>query len=213
MAMLFLGGNLKRKENLSARLGDILSYLYIASAVLKYNKDHDEPESDDAFVKWSLDYSLFYMQQQLNYFLLNFPYQVIATPLRWLIFPFWRNYRLPSDSLALKLSASMMQPSEFRERITAHCVLSDDPADAIGRVETAWLAMIKVEPLLSKLELAVKQGVIDKSYGMHLKIKLALDNEIISKDDADQLSEYENMRFDAMQVDDFSSAELTGKKS
>jgi acyl-CoA dehydrogenase len=42
--MMLLGGELKRRERLSARLGDVLSNLYLASAALKRYHDLDSPE-------------------------------------------------------------------------------------------------------------------------------------------------------------------------
>jgi acyl-CoA dehydrogenase len=213
MAMLFLGGNLKRKENLSARLGDVLSYLYIASAVLKFNHDNGEPEDEKPFVQWCLDFCLYNIQQSFVQFLLNFPNKLIAKPMQWLIFPPWRNYRLPQDELAIELSRIMMSPSELRDRLTTNCISSTDSADAVGRIEMAWLKMNQVEPLLAKIDDAVKQGLIAKSYSMQLKIKLAVDHKVLTIAEAEALTEFEDMRLDAMQVDEFTTQELIGKRS
>jgi len=205
LAMLFLGGALKRKENLSARLGDMMSYLYIASAVLKYDHDNQQQEADQIFVKWCVDYCLHNIQQSLLYFLLNFPHRFVAKSWQWLIIPPWRNYRLPSDALSLKLSEAMMMPSEFRERLTAHCM-------PIAKLEATWLNMIEVEPLLNKIEVATKQGLLDKSLNRLAKIRLAVVAEIISDKEAALLTAFETMRLDIIQVDEFTSAELTGNR-
>ncbi|HEU4616984.1 MAG TPA: acyl-CoA dehydrogenase, partial [Gammaproteobacteria bacterium] len=72
-AMLTLGGELKRKELLSARLGDILSYLYLASMVLKHYEDEGAPAEDLPLVEWSCRVLLYKTQEQLHSFLRNFP--------------------------------------------------------------------------------------------------------------------------------------------
>jgi len=211
VAMLILGGNLKRKENLSARLGDVLSYLYIASAVLKYDYDHGEPKEDRPFVRWCLDFCLHQIHHGFKYFFLNFPNQFIAKPLQWLVLPPWRNYPKPKDDLSIELSRIMMEPSELRERLTAYCVVSTDPQDAVGRIEAAWLKMQLAEPLLNKIDLAVKQGIIERTSNAYKKIKLALSNKIVTETEAEFLFAFEHMRLDAMQVDEFTQQELTGK--
>lgn len=203
IAMLFLGGSLKRKENLSARLGDVLSYLYIASAVLKYNCDNNSTKEDEPFVRWCLDYCLYNIQTSLEYFLLNFPARWIAKPLQWIIFPAWRNYRLPSDALSLQLSSFMMQQSALRDRLTAHCM-------PVVKLEQAWLKMFEAEPVISKIDHAVKSGTIKKTLKNHEKIQQAVDQNIITSQEAAIINEFEAMQLDILQVDDFSKSELIG---
>ncbi len=206
MAMLFLGGNLKRKENLSARLGDMLSYLYLASAVLKYNHDNGGQQEDKPYVQWCLDYCLYQIQHSLEYFLVNFPIRMIAKPLQWIMLPFWRHFRLPKDDLSLQISSSMMQTNALRVRLTANCI-------PVENVEQAWLKMLAVEPILIKLENAVKKGTLSKSMQSAEKIAAALSSKLITHDEAVALEEFETLRYDVLQVDEFTTAELTGKKA
>jgi len=205
VAMLFLGGNLKRKENLSARLGDVLSYLYMASAVLKYNHDNGNTTEDQPFVRWTLDFCLYNIQTSLEYFLLNFPVRWAAKPLQWIIFPAWRNYRLPSDDLSLQLSNFMMQESALRERLTANCM-------PVADLERAWRKMLEAEPILTKIDQAVKAGNIKKIIKGSEKIEQAVAQKIITSQEADIVREFEVMQLDILQVDDFSKAELAGNK-
>lgn len=204
VAMLCLGGNLKRKENLSARLGDVLSYLYMASAVLKYNHDNGNSADDQPFVRWALDYCLYNIQNSLEYFLLNFPVRWIAKPLQWLIFPAWRNYRFPSDALSLQLSNFMMHPSALRERLTSNCV-------PVADLEQAWLKMLEAEPFISKIDQAVKAGNISKASSSAERIASAVAQNIITAQEAAIVQEFETMQLNVLQVDDFSEAELVGK--
>ena len=72
-AMLFLGGGLKRKEKLSGRFADALSYMYLSSAVLKRFEDTGRPVEDLPFVEWSTKYCLYNVQHALDEILRNFP--------------------------------------------------------------------------------------------------------------------------------------------
>lgn len=206
VAMLCLGGNLKRKENISARLGDLLSYLYMASAVLKYNHDHGGHEEDKPFVQWSLDFCLYNIQHSVDYLLLNFPYRILAKILQWIILPPWRNYRLPSDELTLKISNFMMQPSALRDRLTADCM-------PVKELEAAWLKMFEVEPILSKIDAAVKSGKISKTLSNAERIAEALQLQIISATEASEATIFAAMQLDVMQVDEFTNAELIGRQA
>src|SRR5262249_59169301 len=77
-AMLPLGGELKRRELISARLGDVLSYLYLASMVLKHYQDQGSPPDDLPLVEWSCRTLLYKTQEQLHGLMRNFPNRWVA---------------------------------------------------------------------------------------------------------------------------------------
>jgi acyl-CoA dehydrogenase len=99
VAMLTLGGYLKKKENLSARLGDVLSSLYLASMVLKHHENQGRPAADLPIVEWACRNLLYYAQEQLHGFLRNFPNRMLAALMRMLIMPRGRTYSAPGDRL------------------------------------------------------------------------------------------------------------------
>ena len=206
IAMLFLGGGLKRKENLSARLGDVLSYLYMAAAVLKYNHDNGNQAEEKIYVQWALDYCLYNIQHSLKYFFINFPNKIIGKLLQWIILPPWRNFCLPSDEIVLQISRHMMQKSNLRNSILANCVMVDD-------LEKTWQKMLEVEPILTLIEQGVKQGLIAKALPREEKAQLAVAHKIITEQEANMLREFFKMQLDAVQVDEFTNAELTGNKA
>ena len=94
-ALLLFGGRLKRREQLSARLGDVLSYLYLASAVLKYYKDEGNQKVNLPYVKWALQFCLFQIQNAFLGFFHNLRNPVIKLCLRCLVFPFGGRYQRP----------------------------------------------------------------------------------------------------------------------
>ncbi|MDW2138522.1 acyl-CoA dehydrogenase domain-containing protein, partial [Vibrio sp. 2128(2023)] len=104
ISMAVLGGSLKRKERLSARLGDILSQLYLSSATLKRFEQDGRPAEDLALVHWGLQDSLKQAEIAVDEFLANFPNKVIGRTLRVLIMPFGRVRKAPSDKLDSKVA-------------------------------------------------------------------------------------------------------------
>src|SRR3990167_5746075 len=72
MAMVTMGGELKRAEKISARFGDLLSYLYVGSCVLKFYTDANAPEAELPVVEFICQDLLFKMQKQLDGLLSNF---------------------------------------------------------------------------------------------------------------------------------------------
>ncbi len=87
IAMLALGGYLKKKENLSARLGDVLSSMYFASMVLKHHDDQGRQSDDLPLVEWACRSLLYQAQEQLHLFLRNFPNRTLAAFMRLIVFP------------------------------------------------------------------------------------------------------------------------------
>lgn len=208
ITMLVLGGKLKIKEHLSARLGDVLSNLYMAAAVLKYYHDHGYQHDDLPFVQWCLTTCLHNMQTAMQKFLQNFPNRFLAWQLNLLLFPLGARYKQPLDILTHNIAKHMLRPSALRDRLTSHCWFENVAADPLGKLEHALAQLIKVEPLLAKLDAAVKDKVIVKTTDFAEKIKLALARNIISAVEADELTKYELARVDAISVDEFSAQEL-----
>ncbi len=139
MAMLTLGGYLKQKEHLSARLGDVLSSLYMASMVLKHYENQGRPEADLPLVEWSCRTLLYKAQEQLHDFLRNFPNRFVAGAMRLVIFPRGRTYFAASDRLGRAIVEPLMMPSATRDRLAcghlphARARQSDRPAAGSAR--------------------------------------------------------------------------------
>src|SRR6185369_12727351 len=87
VSMFVIGGNLKRREKISARLGDILSYLYMASAVVKRFHDEGRPKDDLPLLHWAIYDTFFKLQVAMDGVLENFPNRFVAALLRVLVFP------------------------------------------------------------------------------------------------------------------------------
>lgn len=212
LVLLCLGGKLKRSERVSARLGDILSNLYLASAVLKYFHDFGGGKQDVAHMTWAMDYCLYRSQVAFCNFIKNFNFPYIAAILKFMVFPWGYPFHLPKDQNEHRLASMMMTPSDFRDRLTAHCYLQSKD-NSIAFLDKVLEKMWELEPLLSKVEHWHKEKHLHLKEPMDhsQRIELALREGIITNAEADSLKEFEEMRWSAIQVDEFTKEELLGR--
>lgn len=147
VAMAVLGGSLKRRERISARLGDVLSQLYLASAVLKRYQDEGRNEADLPLVHWGLQDTLYQAEQAMDDLLSNFPHPAVARMLRVIIFPLGRRYKAPSDKLDSQLAKIMQTPSETRSRLGRGQYLAAVENNPAGLLESALRDIIAAEPI------------------------------------------------------------------
>ena len=203
LTMLFLGGKLKRKEALSARLGDVLSELYLASACLRYHHDHGESPEEWPYIEWILKNKLFRIQTALTEFLDNFPYPWMAKIFHFWIFPFGKHFKKPSDNLSFELAQHIMQPSALRNRLTQLCYMKKEKDDPVYRVEKAFLNVLATESISKKITMAIKKGSLSKNLPYEDQIDEAISHNIITKEEASALLETHAAVLDAIQVDAF----------
>ena len=207
IAMLSLGGALKRREKLSARLGDVLSQLYICSATMKKFEDDGRPEEDLPLLDWAMEDGLYRIQVAFDGVLQNFPNRFFAILMRALIFPLGQCRRPPSDALGNQVSSILMQPGAARDRLTAGMFISTDEADAIGALEASLASTLTCEPIQAELEKARKEKKLKAKDELAL-ITEARDKGIITADQAQQLERDYALRRKVIMVDDFATEEL-----
>ncbi|WQG84918.1 acyl-CoA dehydrogenase [Kangiella aquimarina] len=210
IAMGILGGDLKRKERLSARLADVLSHLYMCSAVLKYYQDNDRPLADLPYVKWNMEYGLHKIQEAFYDFYENFPIKAVGKVLRFIAFPYGKSYSYPSDRLEQEIVKPMMQNCEIRDRITEYAYVGKTADDVTGRVELAFLKVLAADEVRRKLRKAMKAGELDKHATNMERIEQAIEKGIINAEEQQILVDAEEARMDVIQVDDYSHEEISG---
>lgn len=211
IAMSILGGELKRRENLSARLGDMLSQLYLASAVLKYYEDNNKPESDMIFVNWALERCLYQIQLAVDDFTANFSNPWLGGVMRFIVFPWGRAYKPPKDNMNHKIASAMMKSGELRDRLTHLCYVGEGADDSTGCMELAFQLMEAAGPVLKKLHLAAKSGQISHKASFAEQIAAAKHAAILSENEVELLQKFESLRLKAIQVDEFNPNTL-GRK-
>jgi len=206
-AMFSLGGALKRRELLSARLGDILSYLYLASMVLKHYKDQGEPAEDLPLVEWSCRTLLYKTQEQFHGLLRNFPSRWLAAVLRVLIFPRGRTYSSPSDELGQEIVELVINPTATRERMTAGSYKTREPGNQLGLLQECMELAEEIKPLERRIFDARRAGDItaDDTPG---QIDQAEQKGVLTKLEADAVRAFDRRVLELTGVDDFDPRDL-----
>jgi len=202
VAMLFLGGDLKRREKLSARLGDILSQLYIASTVLKRYEDDGRPRADLPVVKWALDDSLNRIQDAFYGVFENFPSRICGWMLRVVVFPWGKSFAAPRDYLGRQIAKLLLESSPTRERLTANVFVMRHENDPVGRLELAMQSAPAGEATEAKLRSAIKADVIS-GLTEQARVAAAVEKGIISSAEAAQFQRFSELRRGCIMVDDF----------
>ena len=208
VAMLSLGGYLKKKENLSARLGDVLSCMYLASMVLKHHENQGRPEADQPIVEWACRTLLYKAQEQLHGFLRNFPVRWLGALMRVFIFPRGLTYSAASDRLGRAIVEVVMTPSAARDRLAHGIYRTVEPGNALGLLQEALTLTLAAEPIEKRIRVeGVKTGRVT-ALDLPGQIQQAFAAGIITETEAAQLREYDRKVMDLVHVDDFEPHEL-----
>jgi acyl-CoA dehydrogenase len=202
ISMLLLGGQLKIREKLSARLGDILSQLYLASAALKRFEDQGRQKEDLPLLQWACENSLQGAQQSLNELIRNFPSRPAAWLLRILAFQIGKRHRAPDDHLGHKVARILLSPSEARDRLTSGIFLPKNFHEPMGRLDAALEKTIVAEAIEEKLRSAVRTGKLMSGDEESL-LREGTRIGVINEDEAKEVREAMAIRREALSVDDF----------
>jgi acyl-CoA dehydrogenase len=196
MALLSLGGALKRQEMISARFGDILSELYLLSAVLKRWQDEGRQQADLPVVEWCMESGFAAIEARLDEILANFPNRPAAWLLRFLLLPFGR-HRGPSDRLTRACADLLLAPSATRDRLTAD-IFHGRGDDGLARLERAFALSVAAQPLRDRLH---RGHIADPGEARR--------QGLINDAEAAQLRAAAEAVAAAIAVDDFAAAELS----
>jgi acyl-CoA dehydrogenase len=206
-AMLLLGGKLKKKDMLSARLGDILSQMYLASAVLKRFEDQQRPDSDLPLVTWACRDLLYRAQERLHEILRNFPNRFVAGLLRVLVFPVGRGYSMPADRLEHKIASLVINDTDVRARLIDGLYDAIEPRNPLGLMNEALRRADVADPLEKRVRRAAKDGQIAERDFPQM-IEDALSAGVLSEAEARELHDFDERVMALMAVDDFDPQEL-----
>jgi len=206
VAMFVLGGSLKRRERLSARLGDVLSNLYLASAALKRYEDAGRPQDDLPFLHWSVQDALHRTEEAFYGLFANLPGRFLAWWMRGIIFPlmlpYGREFEPPRDKLGHEVVGLLLEPCNARERLIAGAFVPKDANDPIAVLEAAMRAVIAAEPIGAKIRAAREQGLIAGRFPDEI-VEEALRKGVITHDEMAAMERAKTLRRQVIMVDDF----------
>ncbi|MBN8445295.1 MAG: acyl-CoA dehydrogenase FadE [Gammaproteobacteria bacterium] len=211
ISMATMGGDLKRRERISARLGDILSMLYITSTILKRYNDDGRPAQDLPLVQWGCEDNLARAQTALDELFDNFPARAVGVVMKRVVFPWGRTLRRPSDVTDHQVARIMQTPCESRTRLGNHLYLTQEPNNLLGQLEKAFADILAAEPLFDKVMHAANKRL--PFYRLNEVADLGLSLGVLTAAEADKLRVAEEGRLKTINVDDFDPADLMADKS
>ncbi len=210
IAMASLGGELKRRERLSARLGDVLSQLYLVSATLKRFNDEGRPAEVLPLVHWACQDGLYRAQLALVELLDNFPTPGLGATLRFLLMPYGTPFKRPSDRLDHRVARALQTPGPARDGIANGLYLTAESGNPLGMLEQAFADIIAAEPLFDK----ITQTLGRRSFtNLDRLAAEALHAGVIDRGEAALLVQAEISRLRTINVDDFDPQELVANKA
>ncbi|MSQ19156.1 MAG: acyl-CoA dehydrogenase [Betaproteobacteria bacterium] len=200
ISMLVLGAGLKRRGKLSARLGDVLSLMYLVSCTLKRFEDDGRPAADAPLMHWAIWDAMFKTQTALEGVVSNYPSRIIAAMLRFLIYPTGRPYSVPSDQLGHDVARLLIAPSATRDRLTAGCYVPSGTNDIIGTMKIALAGAVEVEAIESRIKAARRDGRLGPADDLY---RSAVAAGVITAEDVERIKSFHRLREEVIRVDHF----------
>ncbi|OUS32180.1 acyl-CoA dehydrogenase [Thalassotalea sp. 42_200_T64] len=210
LSMASLGGDLKRRERISARLGDVLSYLYLTSATLKRFNDEGRIKEDEALMMWAVEDSLYKCEKAILELTHNFPNRLIGKLFKLLVLPFGTSMRKPSDVLDHKVAMILQTPSASRDRLGKGQYLNQTDGSVFGQLEATLINIIKAEKVIDKINKAA--GKRHAIINLDQLADTALANGYITTEEAELLVVTEKQRKAVINVDDFEPMDLVANQ-
>jgi len=202
LSMLLLGGALKRREKISGRLADILSFLYLASTVIAQYHKRGAPVDEEPLVIWVCDYCLHRIQESFFGVMNNFPHRVAGRILRWSVFPLGGRFNGAGDDQGHRVAGILMNPGALRDRLTGGIFIPEAEDEPLQQIEQALRAVVAAEPLEKRLSAAVVAGTFPGAEFESL-LSSAVENKVLDDKEAEQLRSSETLRKNVVEVDDF----------
>jgi acyl-CoA dehydrogenase len=202
IGLIVMGGSLKFREMLSARMGDVLSQLFIASSILKYHASLPADPVNDAHAEFALRRAFIAAQRALLGFYENFPVGPLGWLLKHLAFPLRMPVRHASDHLTRTLGTAIMEPHAVRDAISEFCYHSTDENDGQGLLEVSWQLLREVEPTLVVFRRAQRKHQLQgETFAEQLDDAIA--QGVVAADQKRKLLEYERLRRECLFTDVF----------
>ncbi|MDP3538989.1 MAG: acyl-CoA dehydrogenase [Azonexus sp.] len=205
ISLLVLGGSVKRREKLSARLGDILAQMYLISCTLKRYEEEGRQAADAPLAHWAVWDAMYKAQQAFDGVIANFPVRFIAAFLHRSIFPWGHPYVVPSDEVGHQVAKALIAPSATRDRLTAECYVPLVETEPVGAIELALHATLLAEPIEAQIRAAEKEGRFDNNPLANVRdiAVVAFEAGVISAADYEIMKQRNHLRDIVVHVDDF----------
>lgn len=205
VSLLVLGGSVKRREKLSARLGDILAQMYLISCTLKRYEAEGRRQEDAPLAHWAIWDAMYKAQQAFDGVIANFPVRFIAAAVNRIIFPWGHPYVVPSDEVGHQVAKALIAPSATRDRLTAECYLPLQENEPVGAIELALKATLEAEQIEAKIRAAEKDGRFEGNPQANVRdiAIVAFEAGVINAAEYEVMKRRNHLRDIVVRVDDF----------
>jgi acyl-CoA dehydrogenase len=204
IAMAKFGGNLKRKEKINGRFGDVISAMYIATCTLRKFQENNCPKSEEHIVEYALKEQLSKAQYAIEGLYQNLFTGLLGIILKpFILFVRFNAFVCPAnDKLSSIITKEICNNGDLRNNLTAGTFVNKDPFDNLGRIENAFILKQNCEEIVNKIKLAVKNNQLPKN-SLKNNIELAYNHHIITIDEKKSLLEMLEACYDAVLVDEY----------
>ncbi len=200
-ALIRLNQSLKRREHLSARLGDMLSHLYLASMALKHFNNRNKPYHERLLLDWTMLECSRCFHRALQDLLDNFPGRWTALKLRWLVYPLGRRSVPEKDELNDRVARLACEPLPARDSLVEGLFTPSDENDPLFVIADALNKVIAAEIPEKKLRSAQRAGELPGEAVPDLQ--QVLEKNIINGEEVETIRQARAARDRVVQVDEF----------
>jgi acyl-CoA dehydrogenase len=200
VALLLFGGKLKRKEEISGRFADILSWMYLASATMRRFDAEGRKADDLPAAQWALEHAFGEIQSAFLALSRNmgWVYRILGLGI-WLN-PIGSG---PKDRLSFRLARRVQQPGAFRDGLTRGIYLPGESKEPLRALDEALEAVSHAQESIDVLKKAQKSGKL-RGHSTKKRVEEAVANGLLSVEEGRLVLDSEEKRVAAIQVDDFS---------
>ena len=209
MALYYGASRLKRKEFISARLGDMLSYMYMGSALMDYYEESKDA-SEVPVVDWCCSFIESKIQAALIGIIKNIPNRFLRGFLKCILLPYGQRCLEPLDKKNAEVVSKFADSSFVRDKLTKFVYTKDTSLNAIGTFDDVLNKIKSAEKVEKFFQKAIKNGDI---FGVNNEelLQQAVAKKIITEQEKQTIEESYWLRRSVTDVDDFSAHDLQKK--
>ncbi|MFO8098550.1 MAG: acyl-CoA dehydrogenase domain-containing protein, partial [Salinibacter sp.] len=214
LAMGSLGGALKRKEKITGRFADILSWMYLGTAVLTRFEKEGRPEAQEAFLHWSMQYAFAQMQEAFEGLFENLKVPGLTWLLRGVVAAWSRLNtigEMPNDELGGTIARAIQEKDGARQWLTEEIYVPEDTDQPLGELEHAFRLSREAYHVGQKIKDAVRDGPLPKKRPHHL-LDEAVAQGVITEAERDLVHRADEAREQYIQVDEFDLEEYRQRR-